>query len=70
MSSSCQVRAGKAGDKLTQTTKAIADRLGNDGYAFANANAVPQIDKEKREVAFTIFAARASFSSTSLEFTE
>ncbi len=44
-----------ARDKLTQTTKAIADRLGNDGYAFANANAVPQIDKDKREVAFTIF---------------
>jgi outer membrane protein insertion porin family len=42
-------------EKLTQTTKAISDRLGNDGYAFANANAVPQIDKEKREVAFTIF---------------
>ena len=44
-----------ARDKLTQSTKAIADRLGNDGYAFANANAVPQIDKDKREVAFTIF---------------
>ena len=44
-----------ARDKLTLTTKAIADRLGNDGYAFANANAVPQIDKDKREVAFTIF---------------
>ena len=41
-------------DKLTQSTKALADRLGNEGYAFANANAVPQIDKEKREVAFTI----------------
>ena len=39
---------------LTQSTKAIADRLGNDGYAFANANAVPEIDKEKRTVAFTI----------------
>jgi outer membrane protein insertion porin family len=44
-----------ARDKLTATTKAIVDRLGNDGYAFANANAVPQIDKDKREVAFTIF---------------
>jgi len=50
----------KAGDifsreKLTETTKAITDRLGNDGYAFANANAVPQVDKEHRKVAFTIF---------------
>ncbi len=44
-----------ARDKLTQTTKAIVDRLGNEGYAFANANAVPQIDKDKREVAFTLF---------------
>ena len=40
--------------KLTETTKAITDRLGNDGYAFANANAVPQIDKAKRTVSFTI----------------
>lgn len=49
----------KAGDvfsreRLTESTKAIADRLGNDGYAFANANAVPKVDKEKRAVAFTI----------------
>ena len=41
-------------ERLTETTKAIADRLGNEGYAFANANAVPQVDKDKRTVAFTI----------------
>jgi len=41
-------------EKLTATTKAISERLGNDGYAFANANAVPQVDKDKRTVAFTI----------------
>ncbi|TFG61535.1 MAG: outer membrane protein assembly factor BamA, partial [Gemmatimonadales bacterium] len=40
--------------KLTETTKAITDRLGNDGYAFANANAVPNVDKAKRTVAFAI----------------
>jgi len=40
--------------KLTETTKAITDRLGNDGYAFANANAVPKVDKQKRTVAFTL----------------
>jgi outer membrane protein insertion porin family len=40
--------------RLTESTKAITDRLGNDGYAFANANAVPQVDREKRTVAFTI----------------
>ncbi len=49
----------KAGDvfsreRLIESTKAIADRLSNDGYAFANANAVPQVDKAKRTVAFTI----------------
>ena len=44
-----------ARDRLTETTKAIGDRLGNDGYAFANVNAVPDLDKEKRTVAFTLF---------------
>ena len=39
---------------LSETTKAITERLGNDGYAFANANAVPEVDKAKRTVAFTI----------------
>ncbi len=39
--------------KLTESNKAIADRLGNDGYAFANVNAVPEVNKEKREVGFT-----------------
>ncbi|HYX67323.1 MAG TPA: outer membrane protein assembly factor BamA [Burkholderiales bacterium] len=41
-------------EKLAASTKAIADRLGNDGYAFANANAIPQVDKEKRTVAFNL----------------
>jgi outer membrane protein insertion porin family len=41
--------------KLTQSTKAISDRLGSDGYAFANVNAVPDIDREKRAAAFTFF---------------
>jgi outer membrane protein insertion porin family len=44
-----------ARDRLTETTKAIGDRLGNDGYAFANVNAVPDLDKDKRTVAFTLF---------------
>ncbi|MDR0702471.1 MAG: outer membrane protein assembly factor BamA [Azoarcus sp.] len=42
-------------ERLTETTKAVTDRLGNEGYAFANVNAAPEIDKEKREVAFTIY---------------
>ncbi|MCB1958221.1 MAG: outer membrane protein assembly factor BamA, partial [Rhodocyclaceae bacterium] len=41
--------------KLTETNKAITDRLGNEGYAFANVNASPEVDREKQEVAFTIF---------------
>ena len=41
-------------EKLVATTKAIAERLGNDGYAFANASAIPDVDKEKRTVAFNI----------------
>ncbi len=42
-------------EKLTQSTKALSDRLGSDGYAFANVNAVPEIDREKRTAAFTFF---------------
>ncbi|MCL5059427.1 MAG: outer membrane protein assembly factor BamA [Candidatus Thermoplasmatota archaeon] len=42
-------------DRLTETTKKIGDRLGNDGYAFANVNAVPELDREKSTVAFTLF---------------
>jgi outer membrane protein insertion porin family len=40
-------------EKLTDSTKAISDRLGREGYAFANVNANPDIDKEKRTVRFT-----------------
>ena len=40
-------------EKLTESTKAITERLGRDGYAFANVNANPDIDKEKRKVSFT-----------------
>lgn len=42
-------------ERLTETTKAVTDRLGNEGYAFANVNAAPEVDKGAREVAFTIF---------------
>jgi outer membrane protein insertion porin family len=41
-------------EKLAASTKAISERLGNDGYAFANASAIPNVDKEKRTVAFNI----------------
>jgi outer membrane protein insertion porin family len=38
---------------LTETSKMISERLGQEGYAFANVNAVPELDKEKHQVAFT-----------------
>jgi outer membrane protein insertion porin family len=41
-------------EKLAASTKAITDRVGNEGYAFANANAIPNLDREKRSVAFNI----------------
>jgi len=37
---------------LTDTSKKIAERLGQEGYAFANVNAIPEIDREKHLVSF------------------
>ncbi len=42
-------------ERLTESSKRVSDRLGNDGYAFAQINPVPEIDRAKREVAFTLF---------------
>ena len=39
--------------ELTASTTKIGDRLGDEGYAFANVNAAPELDKEKHLVAFT-----------------
>jgi outer membrane protein insertion porin family len=52
-----QVKPGEvfSRQKITETTKAISERLGNEGYAFANVNASPELDKAKRSAAFTIF---------------
>lgn len=57
MASLVQLKAGDvySGEKLTASTKNITERMGNFGYAFANVNANPQIDREKKQVAFTIF---------------
>lgn len=41
--------------RIAESTKNINDRLGNDGYAFANVNAAPDIDKVKHQAAFTFF---------------
>ncbi|MGZ8262078.1 MAG: outer membrane protein assembly factor BamA, partial [Methylotenera sp.] len=52
-----QVQAGEtfSREKVTQTSKAISDRLSNDGYAFSNVNAVPEVNKEQHTAAFTFF---------------
>ncbi len=52
--------AVKPGDTFSRaqmqaSVKALSERLGIDGYAFANINAVPEIDKEKNTVAFTFY---------------
>ncbi len=39
----------------TETSKAISDRLGDVGYAFANVNMVPEINEEQKTVAMTFF---------------
>jgi outer membrane protein insertion porin family len=42
-------------EKITESSKAISDRLSNDGYAFSNVNPVPEINKEQHTAAFTFF---------------
>ncbi|MDP4029328.1 MAG: outer membrane protein assembly factor BamA [Gallionella sp.] len=49
-----QVKPGDtfARKALTETSQKIGERLGQEGYAFANVNAIPELDKEKHQVAF------------------
>lgn len=44
-----------SGEKLTESVKQISERMGTFGYAFANVNANPEINRAKKEVAFTMF---------------
>jgi outer membrane protein insertion porin family len=39
----------------TETSKAMSDRLGDDGYAFANVNMVPEINEVNKTVNMTFF---------------
>jgi outer membrane protein insertion porin family len=52
-----QLRVGEvfSRERLQASVKAISDRLGTEGYAFANVNAIPDIDRDKRMAAFTIY---------------
>ncbi|MEZ5444708.1 MAG: outer membrane protein assembly factor BamA [Gammaproteobacteria bacterium] len=40
---------------VTESSKGITERLGDEGYAFANVNAVPDIRNEQKTVAITYF---------------
>ena len=40
---------------VTQTSTNLSDRLGDEGYAFANVNPVPEIDNVGKTVALTYF---------------
>lgn len=42
-------------ERLTESAELITDRLSNEGYAFANVNAVPELDRQKRQAAFTFY---------------
>jgi outer membrane protein insertion porin family len=41
--------------KITQTSNKIVERLGDEGYAFANVNAVPEINQQDKTVNLTLF---------------
>lgn len=40
---------------VTETSDKLSDRLGDEGYAFANVNAIPDINEEERTVQLTYF---------------
>jgi len=42
-------------ERVNAVSKRMTDRLGALGYAFSTANAVPETNRDKREVAFTYF---------------
>jgi outer membrane protein insertion porin family len=42
-------------EKLQASAKDISDRLGADGYAFANVNAVPELDRANQKASFTFY---------------
>ena len=40
-------------ERLQASAKDVSDRLGAEGYAFANVNAVPELDRDKHTASFT-----------------
>jgi outer membrane protein insertion porin family len=51
-----QVREGDVfnGQRLSESTRQMTELYGSIGYAFANVNAIPEVDREKRTVFFNI----------------
>ncbi len=41
--------------KVTASTEALNSRLGKEGFAFANINAIPEVDTENRLISLTFF---------------
>ena len=41
--------------RVNAISTAITERLGDEGYAFANVNAVPEIDDDNKQVSLTFF---------------
>jgi outer membrane protein insertion porin family len=41
--------------RVTEAVDSISEKLGDQGYAFANVNTVPDLDDEKQEVALAFF---------------
>jgi len=39
----------------TESAKRISEKLGDAGYAFANVNTIPEVDKEAKQVAVVLF---------------
>ncbi|MEC5386497.1 outer membrane protein assembly factor BamA [Uliginosibacterium sp. H3] len=42
-------------EHINVVSKRLSDRLGNDGYAFATVNPIPELDKTNRTAALTFF---------------
>jgi outer membrane protein insertion porin family len=43
-----------SGQLLSESTRAMSELFGSIGYAFANVNAIPEVNRENRTVAFNI----------------
>jgi outer membrane protein insertion porin family len=52
-----KIKAGEvfSRKKIIDTVKALQNRYGDDGYAFANINPIPQVDKADKTVGLTFF---------------